>query len=389
MIDSIYTAMSGLQGHQRGLSTISNNVANMNTPGFMGSHVDFSDLFGDGGNAARQDSEAPRGGGLDASRVSLDLRSGELAQTGRDLDLALNGDGFFVLSDEAGGLRYTRNGSFEFDDSGVLVERNTSMKVQSRDADGKLGDIALAGLKTNSPVATSEVLLDGNLSSTGTDHTIDVVVFDKLGGQHDLTLTFSNDAATTPGSWVVTVLEGSKELGSGRFSFTGGIPSDSSVPLTLAFDGTDPQDVAFTLDSDTTQFSSGTTSTLAVKSQNGREHGQISSTTFDENGVLKIAYTNGQSVEGPRLVLAQAQDDTGLVSEGGALYKYLGDRPPALREAGDTLGVTAKSIEQSNVDLTGEFSALILMQRGYQASSQVISTANEMLQQLFEMKGHA
>lgn len=385
MIDAIYTAMSGLQGHERGLNNISSNVANMNTPGFKGAHVDFTDVFTGTGSDGNERAD---GRGLDASHISLDMRAGETKETGRDLDLAIGGDAFFTMQDDSGALRYTRNGGFEFNDKGVLVQRGTSMKVLAHDASGKLVPVSLDGLRTNAPAVSTEVTLSGNLSSTDTDHSIeDLTVYDKLGGKHTLKLSFTNNNATEPGSWVITVFEGTTQLGTGKFIFTNGKPSTSSVKVSLTLSGADPVDVNFTLDADTTGFSSGTTSTLASKKQDGHASGQIASLTFDERGVLKIGYSNGEKLDGPALVLAQVQDEVGLVATGHAVYSYVGDRPPVLREASDDLRIAAKSIELSNVDLTSEFSALILMQRGYQASSQVVSTANEMLQQLFEMKG--
>jgi flagellar hook protein FlgE len=386
MIDSILTAMSGLQGHQRGLNAISSNIANMNTPGFKGSQVDFTDVFSGGGG--QSGAEGAPGHGVDSTRVSLDLRSGEIKQTGRELDLALAGDGFFVVRDEAGTLRYTRNGAFEFDDKGVLVGRGNAMKVLGHDASGKLVEIGLDGRRTNPPAATSEVLLSGNLSSTDTDHAIEeLVVFDKLGGKHTLKLTFTNNGAVTPGSWVVAVFEGTKQLGTGELAFENGKPKGTGTKLTLAVSNGDPIEINFALDPDATGFSSGTTSTLAMKKQDGRASGDITGITFTDGGVMKIAYSNGQTIDGVTLALAEVADSAGLVADGAGLYLYEGVAEPTLRKAGDDLRVTAKSLEQSNVDLTSEFSALILMQRGYQASSQVVSTANEMLQQLFEMKG--
>lgn len=385
MIDAIYTAMSGLQGHERGLSNISSNVANMNTPGFKGSHIDFTDVFSGGGNPG---SESAEGRGLDASHVSLNMAAGEIKKTGRDLDLAIGGDAFFTMRDDTGALRYTRNGGFEFDDKGVLVQRGGTMKVQGHDATGKLVNVSLDGLRSNAPAVTTEVTLSGNLSSTDTDHSIeDLAVYDKLGGNHSLKLSFTNGSGTEAGSWVMAVFEGTTQLGSGKFVFTDGKPTTGSLKISLVLNGATPSDVNFTLDADTTGFSSGTTSTLALKKQDGHASGQISSLAFDERGVLKIGYSNGEKADGPALVLAQMQDDSGLVADGAAVYTYVGDRPPVLREASDDLRITPKSIEMSNVDLTSEFSALILMQRGYQASSQVVTTANEMLQQLFEMKG--
>jgi flagellar hook protein FlgE len=352
--------------------------------------VDFTDLFSGGHGAGQQASGDGTGGrGLDASHVSLDLRPGEVRETGRDLDLALSGNGFFVVRDEAGTLHYTRNGAFEFDAKGVLVERGNAMKVLAHDANGRMVEISLDGRQTNAPVVTTEVLFSGNLSSTDTDHAIDeLAVFDTLGGKHVLRVTFTNDGATTPGSWIVAVFEGTTQLGSGTLAFEAGKPTIDKLKLSLALAGAAAIEIDFALDAETTGFSSGTTSTLALQSQNGHEAGEITGLTFDDHGVLKVAYSNGQKVDGPRLALAKVQDDGGLVADGAAVYSYIGPTPPTIREAGDDLRVAAKSIELSNVDLTSEFSALILMQRGYQASSQVLSTANDMLQELFDMKGH-
>lgn len=387
MIDSILTAMSGLQAHQRGLNTISSNVANMNTPGFKGSQVDFTDVFN--GSSDHSDGHAASGRGVAASRVSLDLRPGEIKQTGRDLDLALNGDGFFVVRNEAGLLRYTRSGAFEFDDDGVLVARGNAMKVLGHDVDGRLVEIGLDGKRTSAPAATTEVLLSGNLSSTDTDHTIEeLAVFDRLGGKHTLKLTFTNNSSVTPGTWVVAVFEGTNQLGTGELAFdTSGKPTGTGLELDLPLANADPIRVNFALDPGATGFASGTTSTLALKKQDGRASGDITGISFTEGGVMKIAYSNGETIDGVTLALAEVADSAGLLADGAGLYLYQGASEPTLRKAGDDLSIAAKSLEQSNVDLTSEFSALILMQRGYQASSQVVSTANEMLQQLFEMKG--
>lgn len=384
MIDSIYTAMSGLKGHERGLSNISSNVANMNTPGFRGTRVDFVDVFNGG---PQSDGGASGSRGLDGTRVSLDMRHGETSETGRDLDLAITGDAFFTLKDAGGTLNYSRNGGFEFDDKGVLVLRGTPMQVMGRNAAGELAAISLDGRRNSAPVATTKVTLSGNLSSTDTDHDIDdVAVYDALGGKHTLKLHFANDS-TVPGQWKLTVNEGLTELASDTFMFTGGLATKSSVKLNLALTGVPAADVTFALDDNTTGYSSGTSSTLALKTQDGREAGQAQTLTFDEHGMLKIGYSNGDAAEGPKLVLADVRDSTGLVAAGEGVYRYVGSDAPQLGEAANGVRIASKTLELSNVDLTSEFSNLILMQRGYQAASQVLTTANEMLQQLLEVKG--
>jgi flagellar hook protein FlgE len=389
MIDSIYIAMTGLNGHQRGLRTISNNVANMNTPGFKGSSVNFNDALGGSQGSGYSTGDAG-GQGLVSSQTLLDLRSGERRQTGRDLDLSLQGDGFFLLHDDAGQARYTRAGAFEFNSDGNLVSRGNGMQVMGRDATGALAPVSLNGLRVNPPKATADIVFTGNLSTTGTEHTVDsVVVYDQLGGAHTLRVEMTNNSTVTDGSWNIKVFEGTTEVGSGAVVFADGraVASNPPLSLALALQNADPANVTFTFGADVTSFSSGTVSTLGMKSQDGHAVGQITGLKFNDQGHLEISYSNGEKADGPRLALAQIRDEANLEAVGNSLFAYQGNETPLLREGGDDLKVSGQSLELSNVDLTEEFSSLILMQRGFQASSQVLSTANDMLQELFDMKG--
>lgn len=388
MIGPIFVAVSGMRGHERALSVISNNVANMNTPGFRGSTVTFTDVFF-GGQSGSSTGRTAGGGGLDAARTFLDLRPGEPSQTDRSLDASLDGEGFFVLQDENGEIRYTRAGRFELDSDGVLVAAGTQRRVMSRDGAGNLVPMSIADLRANPPRATSEVTFEGILASGATaERTIDpLVVFDTLGAKHTLRVVFRVDAASPVDDWNVTVFEGSTQIGTGVLEFIGPEPAAGSSPLrlTLALQGVAPAEIAFNFDAVTPL--PGQQSTLSVAKQDGFAPGLKTGEAFDERGVLRITYSNGQTVDGPRLVLARITDEGGLVEHGDSLFGYRGSQPVDFREAGDDLRVRGQSLELSNVDLTQQFSELILMQRGYQASSQVITTANDMLQELLQMRG--
>lgn len=403
MIDSIFVALSGMRGHERGLNVISSNISNINTPGFRGSTVSFTDVFTGSTLNSLPDGQfvgqRGSGGGLDASHTLLDMHNVEAQQTGRGLDLALQGNGFFVVQDESGAIRYTRAGSFEFNTDGELVVRGQKTKVMSRTASGQLVPLTLKDLQTHPAKATTEVKFNQILSSGNTggnadpDRTIDsLVVFDKQGGKHTLQVVLHRDT-TIPGlvNWKVTVSENNADIGSGTLELFGNSPSPDSSPLrlTLALAGTDAAEIAFNFED--VQFgpfgTSASSSTMAVEKQDGFASGTIGTQTFDAKGVLKLTYTNGQAADGPRLVLAQITDEAGLVELGDALFEYRGSQRVGLREADDDLKVQPQALELSNVDLTQEFSALILMQRGYQASSQVVSTANDMLQELLQMRG--
>ncbi len=398
MINSIFIAMSGMLGHERGLNVISNNVANMNTPGFRGSMVSFNDVFvggaqGDSPNHQLAGQQNQGGGGVDASRTLLDLRAGDAQPTGRDLDLMLKGAGYFVLQDEAGNIRYSRDGSFDFKD-GELLAQGQKFKVMTRDAGGKLVPMSIKGLDLNAPKPTSEVTFSGTLdaSASVTEKVIDpVTVFDKLGGSHSLRMVLTRDTAPTlPAgaaiNWKVEVFEGTQSLATGDLPFDVNqvLPGSSPLKLNLALKGSDAAEIAFNFD---TVQTLSIPATLAVSKQDGLAAGTIVTQTFDALGQLKLTYTNGQTVQGPKLLLAQIRDEAALVAVGDSLLAYEGVEPVTLREAGEDLKVQAQTLERSNVDLTSEFSELILMQRGYQASSQVVSTANDMLQELLQMKG--
>ena len=401
MIDSIQLALSGMLGFQRGLNVISNNVANMNTPGFRGAGVDFVDVFdgAPGGDADRP----PRGDGVDSSRTLLDTTAGQQQATGRDLDLFLQGAGWFVVTDEKGALRYTRDGSFEFNAAHELVMRGQDIQVMTS-AHGRLEPIDIDALQLSSAKRTSTIAFKGNLSPGDPDFTIeDATAIDATGGSHALRIAFTKDAGGSSSgnivAWNVTVLEGGATVGTGRLEFIGPqlFPGSSPMQMTLHLAGSAPLAVALDFDDvlgNNTGSSlppgsgdPGRTSTLAVASQDGFPPGTLASAKFDEKGVLKLAYTNGQAKDGPTLALADLRDDGGLVEEGRSLFSYHGTNPAHVRVAGEDLKVEGQSLEGSNVDLTSEFSRIILMQRGYQAASEVVSTANDMVQQLLDMRG--
>jgi flagellar hook protein FlgE len=391
MIDSIYTAMTGLDGHQRALKIISNNVANMNTAGFRASTIDFADVLVAGDPSGQQNMT---GGGLNAEHVRLDLRAGSLQSTGRDTDLAIDGAAFFVLQTESGEQRFTRSGNFDFDDDGALIGGTSGLQVMARDANGALSKFEFDKARTNPPKATGRVVLKGNISTGDSDGqvTIDsLTVYDAAGGSHTLTLTFTTDPLSVAEvRWNVTIAEGLSTLGTGDFSFSlPGTPSldGSSFKVMLALQGAPATEVEFALGADATSHSGGTQSDIALDEQDGYAAGRVSTMTFDEKGQLKITYSNGQKEDGPTLAFAEFDGEQELLPAGESLLQTAAGASPTFRAAGDGLKVVSGNLELSNVDLTQEFSTLILMQRGYQASSQVLTTANEMLQQLFELKG--
>lgn len=390
MLDSIHIGVTGLLGYQQGLRVIANNTANLNTPGYKSSTLQFTDLFY--ANAG----STPAGGaqlgyGLGTTGTRIDFAPGDLRQTGNDLDLALEGEGMFTLRDAQGQTRYTRAGEFQFDAAGVLVDRNDSSKVMAMDASGKLAELSLQGLHVGAAHATSVAHFTGNLSSTTTDQTVGAIkVFDARGGEHELTLHLTSNDAVKPGSWTLELLDGAQSIGTSEIDFTDGHPTaDTSKPsFTYTPAGGAPQQIVLDFSADVTTFASGDLSTLAMTSQDGYAPGTLTKTAFDATGTLVLTYSNGQTSKGPRLALARFTTPDAVEELGGSEFGEAHGLHWQAGMAGSAGFGSVRSgmLEMSNVDLSREFSDLVIMQRGFQAASQVVSTANDMLQELFGIK---
>lgn len=390
MLDSIHIGVSGLLGYQQGLRVIANNTANMDTPGFKASTLQFSDLVHANGGSPGAPGFEP-GYGLDTAGTRLDFRQGDLRQTGNDLDLAIDGAGLFVVRDGEGQIRYTRAGQLQFDANGWLVARTDGSQVQGLDGSGKLVTISQAGLQVAPGKATSSVHFTGNLSSTNPEQSVSAVkLFDAQGAEHTLTANFTSTEADQAGSWKVEVMEGSTSLGTARLVFADGRPTAATQHLGFSFTPAGGKAQQFTLDfsSDVTSFAAGTLSTLAMSSQDGYAPGNLNKLAFDASGVLTASYTNGQTRKGARLALARFGTPDAVRDIGGNLFapaQNIAWQQGVAGEGGFG-SVRAGMLESSNVDLSREFSDLVIMQRGYQAASQVVSTANDMLQELFGMR---
>ena len=396
MLDSIFIGMSGLIGYSKGLRVISNNLTNVNTPGFKASQLQFADLFYQENALGGQSSGSAKsqlGNGLNTLSTVINFQPGELRQTGNPLDLAINGDGFFVVRDN-GKVHYTRAGQFQFDKDGFLISQTSGFRIAARDNSGQLTDISIATLQNSLPKVTSKITMAGNLSSNAsTDVTLnDVKVIDPAGGEHLVKLVFKNNSATTPGAWTVTISDAAGTISTATMQFTNGKPTAGTNTIALSYAPSNMTAFPVTLDfsGNVTSINAGDTSTLAVESQDGYIGGTMTKASFDVDGTLIVNYSNGQTGKGPRLGIARFDSNQNLQQVGGNMFDAADGQIAHLGYAnsGDFGAISSGTIEGSNVDLAQEFSNLIVMQRGYQASSHVVSTANDMIQELFDMKGH-
>lgn len=388
-LSSINIGSSGLTGFSKQLETISNNVANLNTPGFKGATSQFSALFSGGGESAGTGGSTKGGSGLAMLPSTVNFAQGQINQTGSDLDVAIDGHGFFVLRDDAGNLLYTRDGRFNFDAKGILASIDGA-HVQALGADGALHDISLDGVRTNPASASTTIKLGGTLSTADTTKVVSgISVTDAAGGTHALSIEFKNNTSVTAGSWTVTVKDGSTAVGSGEVRFASGLldKSFAKVAFTYSPAGVAPLPLTVVLDAGATSAASGS-STLAVQSTDGWGVGTMTKASFDASGKLALTYSNGQTANPQTLALASFGSTADLEQASGTSFRSTRPDAAVLGVAnGGASSITPESLEGSNVDLSRQFSAIIITQRGYQASSELISTANQMLDTLMHMKG--
>ncbi len=389
MFGSIYIGLSGLSAYSQGLKTVSNNVSNLNTTGFKASEVTFSDIYGSGSTGGLELGSSTRqsGHGVYLNETSVSFEQGELRDTGRDLDLAIDGGGFFVLLDGEQSF-YTRTGSFAVDDDGYIVRAGSDYRLAVLDAAGKPVSLNIDDARTSPPVATTSIEFSDNLSSTATTHTIaDQSIFDVQGGAHSWTMDFVQDE-TAAGEWTVTVTdEDGDEIGSETLKFIGGIVDPATHTLTFS-DSASGLSVEFDFSS-ITSFSSGTVSSLRASEIDGHGTGSIVTLEVNDAGELEATYSNEETVNLGTIALANFRDPQQLEQRSGGLFTLGGYGQVQYLSASDTrVGtILGGRLETSNVDLGAQFGDLILIQRGFQASSQIISISNDMIQQLFGIRG--
>jgi flagellar hook protein FlgE len=391
MLGAIYIGLSGLEAYAKGLEQVSNNVTNLNTQGFKASTVTFDDVFGaqDNGGLSFSSGEESTGHGVKNGTSQLDLTEGQLNQTDRDLDLAIDGSGFLMLM-RGTEVAYTRTGSFEVDKDGYITLSGTDYRLATMDSSGHPVAVSVDASRTSPPAATSKITLSDNVSADATEpvSVSNIVVYDKTGAQHTWAMTFTKDT-TTAGQWTMSVVdETGKTIGTSQpVKFTaGGVIDPTSTSLSI-IDSATGLTVAVDL-SGVTSFS-GATSTVQAASVDGYGQGTITTVTVNEAGQLELGYSNSQKKELGAVAIADFRDPQELTQRTGGLFTDNGNAGREVLASGDPrVGtVVSRQLEASNVDLSKEFSDLILIQRGFQASSQIISVANDMLQQLFGIRG--
>lgn len=407
MIGSLYAGISGLNANSWAMSVIGDNIANVNTTAFKGSRPSFANLLNQSlsGYTGNEVGKGVTVAGLDPSWTQ-----GSLETTGNTTDLAINGKGFFILNDN-GQEFYTRAGAFHFDESGRLVN-NDNLVVQGWDLSsggivgGATTDVVVPLGGTVPAQETGEFTANINLDATAADgetFSTSFIVYDTLGNDIPLTILFTKTANPNEWTWAASVPATEGAMASGNtgtlvFNPDGSLTAggtDPSMTVNWTTGAANPQTISWDLYDDTTTASNGTLTQHSVASitsytnQDGYSAGTLQSININDTGIISGSYSNGQISNLFQLAMADFPSYNGLTKLGGNLYAASIDSGQVLRGIpgeGTMGGLSTSSLEMSNVDLATEFVRLITTQRAFQANSRVITTSDEILNELINIK---
>jgi len=434
VLTSLFTGISGLNANGLALSVIGDNIANANTVGFKASRANFADILSQtlGGASAMQ-----VGRGTMIIDIQKLFTQGTLETTSNPLDLAIEGDGFFVVQQPNGPTYYTRAGQFRVNKDGYIVDPNGYL-LQAYQMDvngnvtGAIGNVYLAGLMSDpsaTDLITTQVNLDSREDTTtwsftsgstlpvaGTyNYSTAITIYDSQGNPHLVYTYFCKTAANT---WEAHVVYNNSATGTNYVEVDFDSGTAGTQPVTIAFDSngalsdvyvttphtppdptfrptaaldfsswgvTSPQNVDIDLNN-STQY--GSSNAVVFQNQNGYSAGNLIAVTVDQDGVISGVFTNGQVKKVAQVVLAKFVAAHNLTKVGNNLYleSYASGGPTY--GAPGTVGVGkvyANSLEASNVDLAEEFIRMIAAQRAYQANVRVITTTDNMLNELMNI----
>lgn len=408
---SFQQGLSGLNASSRALDAIGNNIANSGTVGFKGANAQFSDIYAASLNGT---GASQVGIGTNVSAVAQTFTQGNLTTTNNPLDLAINGGGFYRVSDQtgasAGTVSYTRSGQFLLNKEGYIVNAS-GLYLTGLQADPTTGIVPDSGqpgairLDTSliNPNATTESEIGFNLDSRKavptaapfdpTDPlsytwTTTQPVYDSLGNPHNMQVYFVKTA--TANTWeMYTALDGGTPSAATNLVFdsSGNLPA-TVVNQSFALTNGAVTPLAFTLDvGNATQY--GDESGLNAMVQDGYTSGRLSGVAVSADGTIQGVYSNGRTRDMGRIVLSSFQNPNGLQNMGGNLWRETADSGQPITGVpgqGNFGVIQSATVEDSNVDLTAELVDMIVQQRAYQANAQTIKTQDQILQTLVNLR---
>jgi len=404
----MFSAISGLRSNQVMMDVIGNNIANVNTVGFKSGRVDFEDILSQtarGGSSpnANLGSINPAQVGLGVTVAGIDVlhTQGNLQSTGRQTDLAIQGDGFFVMANGTNTF-YTRDGAFDIGLDGTLLNPATGLRVLGWQADNA-GNVDPSKPLTNLTIPigrqmpalmTGKVALTGNLdarTATNGTGTTTYSVYDSLGMSHTVTITFTKTATDNSWTWAASTDPtdaSASTTSTGTVTFlNNGMFSASTGTLSLALTNGASTPLAITVDMTNVGQSSGTTSVAGTN--DGFMSGVLQTVAIGSSGEITGVYSNGQTQRVGQLALTTFTNPGGLLRQGQNLFQVSsasGTPFVGLPNSGGRGTIATGNLEMSNVDLATQFTGMITAQRAFQANGRVITTSDEMLQDLVNLK---
>lgn len=402
-------AVSGLKGAAADLDVTGNNIANSSTVGFKSSRAQFADVYAVSNLGTVSDAV---GQGVQVAAVTQQFSQGNISFTENNLDLAINGQGFFVLEEPSGDRLYSRAGAFEVDYENYIVnsagQRLIGFQANNGNVTRALGTLQLS--RNNlSPQATTAIDIGVNLDSSASVPTVSAFdpadpnsynfststsIYDSLGQEH-LTNVYFRKSGTNPREWEVYPRIDNRDADPGgslltlQFDDSGRLTTPMPLTLSAPFDpGTGAAPLSLSMDfSASTQF--GAEFGVNELQQDGYTTGKLSGIDIDDKGVVVARYTNGQFLAQGQVALANFSNSQGLQPLGDTNWAEThSSGVPLLGEPGSaSLGLLQSgALEDSNVDLAEQLVNMIVAQRNFQANAQMIRAEDEVTQTIINIR---
>lgn len=403
---SFSTSLSGLEADSQDLSVISNNLANLNTVAYKGGTATFQDLFYQQIGSSGDGNPIQVGVGTTIGTVAGNYTQGTVQSTGVPTDVAVEGNGFFIGSNN-GEQVYLRAGNFTVGPTGILQAADGSQILGFQAVNGAIntnqtpGPLTISTGTISPPKSTANAQLSMNLNSGATAGTVfstPLTVYDSLGAAHILTYTFTN---TGPGAWSYNITIPAADVGAagapvsiktGTLTFNGAGQLTAPAGNVTGINVTGLADGANTLTFNWNLYSSPTRpvvtqvaapSAVSTTQQDGFSSGSLSSYTINSDGTIEGTFSNGQTQPLGQILLASFANEQGLVRNGSNEFLASlssGAANIGIPGTGGRGTLSGGALEQSNVDIATEFSALIVAQSGYEANAKVVTTLDTITQ---------
>jgi flagellar hook protein FlgE len=404
---SFNIALTGLNAATQDLAVTSNNLANAQTVGFKGARAEFGDIYASTNTGV---ASTAVGNGVRVQEVAQQFSQGNVGTTGNSLDLAVNGNGFFTVSNN-GALSYTRDGQFQLNNAGqVVTASGAALQVYAPLPTGgfNTGGLSDLTLTTNesAPQATTTASITATLPANATPpatgvfnpsdptsytNTTSLTVYDSLGAAHTQSLYFIKGAAAN--SWTLQAYIDGNAVGSAPLNYSSSgvltTPANGQITLPPYTPATGAANMAITLNVRGTQQTGSNFAVTAVQ-QNGFTVGTLTGINIDNTGVVQATFTNGRSVDLGQIAMATFANPQGLQQLGNASWSQTTASGAVVQGVAGGSGfgtIQSGALEQSNVDTTSALVQMITAQRDFQANAQMIQTDDQITQTVINIRG--